>query len=258
MRRPGGGVGDGVGGVSGRSSSSSPRADTTTTAPPIGRAGHSVYSPANPAEITAHMTVDRRPTRPLAALAAGALLACSAFVAAPGGAHEFAAGELRILHPSAPPTPPGSGSAAGYLVIVNDGAEDERLLGGAAPFAEDVELHRTTVEDDVARMRRLDEGLEIPAGTTVRLDPGATHLMFTGLNAPLVDGERRSATLRFERAGEVPVEFAVERAAAGSDTAPAAPGAAGHEDMDHGQMDHGQMDHGEMDHGDTEHGATSD
>ena len=184
----------------------------------------------------------------LLSLASLSLLAASATTRA----HDFSAGDLAILHPSAPPTPPGVSSAAGYLVIVNEGDETERLLGGdAAPFARGVEIHRTTVVDDVSRMRRLDDGLEIPPGATVRLEPGGTHLMFTGLVDPLPDGERRRAVLVFERAGAVDVEFAIER--------PTTVGAADDGDTDLGDMDHGDMDHddadqGGMDHDDTGHG----
>lgn len=168
------------------------------------------------------------------------LLTGLSITALPAPAHEFTGGDLEILHPNAPPTPPGVSSAAGYLVVVNDGDRADRLIGGdASPFADDVEIHRTTIENDVSRMRRLGDGLEIPAGSTVRLDPGDTHLMFIGLTAPLVDGDRHAATLVFERAGKIEVEFAVEPF--DTSEAPA-------ETTDHGDMNHGAMDHGEMDH----------
>ena len=187
-------------------------------------------------------TSHRRPALPavLALLALAVTGGAATLTSAPLAAHEFTGGTLELVHPNAPPTPPGVSSAAGYLVIVNSGDEDDRLLGGSAPFASGIELHRTTVEDDVARMRRLDDGLAIPAGSTVRLDPGETHIMFTGLAEALPDGERRPATLVFERAGEIEVEFAIEP----PDTSGASADA-----MDHGSMHHGEMDHGEMDHG---------
>jgi copper(I)-binding protein len=51
--------------------------------------------------------------------------------------------------------------------------------------------------------------------------------MFMGLAAPLTDGEKVDATLVFEKAGEVAVEFNVEARPAGG-----------------GGMDHGTMHHG--------------
>ena len=54
----------------------------------------------------------------------------------------------------------------------------------------------------------------MPPGATVTLAPQGTHVMFMGLDAPLVEGERVPAVLVFEKAGEVAVEFAVEPRAA--------------------------------------------
>ena len=44
---------------------------------------------------------------------------------------------------------------------------------------------------------------------TVTLAPGGYHLMFTGLKPPLAKGGAVKATLNFEHAGAIPVEFAV-------------------------------------------------
>ena len=55
-----------------------------------------------------------------------------------------------------------------------------------------------------------------PAGATVTLAPQGLHVMFMGLDAPLVAGASIPATLVFERAGEIAVEFKVEPRAAGA------------------------------------------
>ena len=199
-----------------------------------------------------------------------ALLALACGTAGSAAAHEFTSGALLVDHPYAAATPPGVTSAAGYLTITNEGDEDDRLLGGEAAFAEDVEMHETNVVDDVARMRE-KEGIVVGAGQSVVLEPGGTHLMFTGLAAPLVDGERLDATLRFERAGDVPVVFAVERP--GTDAEPMDHGAmghgagteatmdggdTGHDEANHGDVDHGDADGGGMEHGAADHGETKD
>jgi copper(I)-binding protein len=58
------------------------------------------------------------------------------------------------------------------------------------------------------------EAIEIPAGQTVTLQPGGFHLMLIGLKEPLIQGQAVPVTLRFERAGEVPVMLAVQPAGA--------------------------------------------
>ena len=59
-------------------------------------------------------------------------------------------------------------------------------------------------------MRQLTDGLSIPAHGAVRLAPGGYHMMFTHLAKPLTKGEKVTATLTFEHAGPVAVEFPVE------------------------------------------------
>ena len=65
------------------------------------------------------------------------------------------------------------------------------------------------MENDVMKMRMLPNGLTIKPGQTVMLKPGGYHIMFTGLQKPLVKGQHVAATLRFAKAGEVKVDFAV-------------------------------------------------
>ena len=67
-------------------------------------------------------------------------------------------------------------------------------------------------------MRPLADGLEIPAGREVKLEPGSSyHLMFMGLKAPAVEGVKFPGTLTFEKAGAVKIEFAVDKAGGEAD-----------------------------------------
>jgi periplasmic copper chaperone A len=65
----------------------------------------------------------------------------------------------------------------------------------------------------------LPDGLEIKPGATVDLKPSSYHLMIMGLKQPIERGKPFKASLTFEKAGPVDVEFMVERLGA---TAPAA------------------------------------
>ncbi|HWK33260.1 MAG: copper chaperone PCu(A)C [Parvibaculum sp.] len=124
-------------------------------------------------------------------------------------AHDYEAGPLAIDHPWARATPPGAPVAGGYLTITNTGTEPDRLLGGSSDAAEAVEIHESTITDGVARMRSAEDGIAIAPGETLRLEPGAVHIMFVDPAKPLKDGERFPATLIFEKAGDVAVEFAI-------------------------------------------------
>ena len=140
-----------------------------------------------------------------AALAALALLA-----AAPTSAHGFKAGDIAIGHPWARETTPLARNGAGYMTLTNTGTKPDRLLGGSTPAAQGFELHQTSSQGGIMRMRALDGGLAIRPGETVRIAPDGTHIMLTGLKRPLKAGEMVPATLRFERAGAVAIAFKVQ------------------------------------------------
>ena len=132
---------------------------------------------------------------------------------APGaGAHEFTKGSLYIAHPWSRATPQGAGVGAGYLVIENRGADVDRFISVSVPaeIASRGELHEMAVEDGVMRMRPLAKGVEIAPGMSAKFEPSGLHVMFLDLKRPLEKGERFKATLNFEKAGPVEVEFVVE------------------------------------------------
>ena len=145
----------------------------------------------------------------LAGLAALAL-------ATPVLVHGYKAGQIEIGHPWSRAAPAGV-TGAGYLTLTNKGATADRLVGGRAEIARTVEIHTSTMEDGVMRMRPLP-AVEVAPGVEVKLAPGGMHLMLIGLKQPLVAGSRVPMTLVFEKAGEVQVELAVE--AAGARAAP--------------------------------------
>jgi hypothetical protein len=131
-----------------------------------------------------------------------------ALSAAPTLAQEFKAGDIVVEKPWARATPKGADVGSGYLTIQNNGAAPDRLIGGTADFAS-VEVHQMKSENGVSEMRELKDGLNIPARGLVGLSPGGYHLMFTHLTHPLTKGESVKATLNFEHAGPVEVEFSV-------------------------------------------------
>jgi copper(I)-binding protein len=139
----------------------------------------------------------------------------------PALAQETKAGDLTIERAWARATPKGADIGAGYLEIRNAGAAPDRLTGGSADFASGVEVHEMKMDNGVMKMRQVQGGLEIPAHGSVKLAPSGLHLMFTGLKRPLVKGETIKATLTFEHAGPVAVDFPVQGVgAAGPAAAP--------------------------------------
>jgi copper(I)-binding protein len=149
---------------------------------------------------------------------AGVLLAIS-----PAAAHDYKVGALEIKHPWVRATPKGSSVAGGYLQIVNTGTAPDRLVGGSSPIGR-FEIHEMKMNNGVMQMRPLPGGLEIKPGETVELKPGSYHVMFLGLKAPVEQGKPVKATLVFEKAGPVAIEYSVEPIGS-SPASAAAPGA---------------------------------
>lgn len=139
-----------------------------------------------------------------------ARMAAIAVFITPLWAHEFTLGDLEIIHPYAFETAPMAMSAGGFLTISNTGDTADRLIAVRADFPK-VQVHETVVTDGVNQMLPVD-GIDIPAGEAVALEPGGYHVMFMGLDGrQLMDGEEFPATLVFEKAGEIAVDFAVEK-----------------------------------------------
>lgn len=135
-----------------------------------------------------------------------ALLSLAASAAQAG---DYKVGSLEIVAPYARATPPNAPVSGGYMVIRNTGTEPDRLIAGEAAFAGKVEIHEMTMDGDVMKMRPVEGGLEIPPGGEVELKPGGYHVMFVQLGEQLNENEKRAATLVFEKAGPVEVEFDV-------------------------------------------------
>jgi copper(I)-binding protein len=136
----------------------------------------------------------------LRAAAARAVAVCilsAASVSVP--AHDFRVGNLVIDHPYAIPTPPGARTGAVFFrTLINNGREPDRLIGARTQAAASVEIHRTTMDDDVMRMRRIDD-LPLPPGARIRLrHDGDLHLMLIDLKAPLKAGESVDISLVVE------------------------------------------------------------
>ncbi|PUB14886.1 copper chaperone PCu(A)C [Yoonia sediminilitoris] len=136
--------------------------------------------------------------------------ALSLTAATPLFAHDMVAGDLHIIHPSIPDPLPTAKSAAGYMVISNDGDTPERLLEVRTPFAKVSTIHETVIDDaGVARMQPVVD-LVIAPNDMLVLEPGGMHVMFMGLTSTADEGDMIPATLIFQNAGEVVVEFMVD------------------------------------------------
>jgi hypothetical protein len=101
--------------------------------------------------------------------------------------------------------------AAGYLTIVNSSDQPDALVSVSSPAAGSVEIHETTTDTSGMMGMQPVDRVEVPAGGTVRLEPGGFHLMMMALTQPLEVGSTVELDLMFERAGKVVVRADVKQ-----------------------------------------------
>jgi len=147
------------------------------------------------------------------------VVAASALSGGAVRAEDYKVGTLEIDSPWSRAVPKGAKVAGGYMKIKNTGSEPDRLVGGSTPVAGGFMVHEMSMDNGVMKMRPLPSGLEIKPGETVELKPSSFHIMMTDLKQPIQQGKSFKATLMFEKAGNVDVDFAV--AAVGATSAAA-------------------------------------
>ncbi|WGF87197.1 copper chaperone PCu(A)C [Marinivivus vitaminiproducens] len=149
-----------------------------------------------------------------------AVVAGTAFVpVAAASAADVTAGTIVIEHPWTRATPPGARVAGGYLVLENLGSDSDRLTGLSSPAADRVEIHEMAMDGGVMTMRPVEDGLDLPPGQGVALEPGGLHLMLIDLKSGLTEGQSVPVTLTFAKGGTAEIELAVQPMGAKAPTA---------------------------------------
>ncbi|MEJ0018987.1 MAG: copper chaperone PCu(A)C [Acetobacteraceae bacterium] len=118
------------------------------------------------------------------------------------------AADIRVEHIWARASAGGASTGAAYFSVTNGGQPD-RLVAVATPVAATAELHETTNDNGVMKMRPVG-GIPLVPGQTVTLAPGGYHVMLMGLKAPLTPEATFPLTLSFEHAQPVTVTVSVQ------------------------------------------------
>ena len=154
-------------------------------------------------------------TRVLAttALLAGAVALSAALhgdlVSPATAAGDYDVGSMHISQPWSRATPKGAASGAGYMTLTNKGTAPDRVSCVSDDASTQCQIHTMTMENGVMKMRPVEGGLEIKPGESVTLKPGGNHMMFLSLKHSLEQGGMVKATLKFDHAGTIDVEYPV-------------------------------------------------
>jgi periplasmic copper chaperone A len=111
-----------------------------------------------------------------------------------GQAHEST---LQVEDPWVREAPPTARVLGMFMQLRNTGSEALVIQGASSPACERVEIHRTVIEDGVARMLP-QESLRLEPGETLSLEPGGYHLMLIGAHQPLRAGDEVRVLIQYD------------------------------------------------------------
>jgi copper(I)-binding protein len=139
-------------------------------------------------------------------------------------AADYDVGSIHISQPWARATPKGAASAAAYMTLTNNGKTPDRVNCVSSDASAECQIHSMTMDNGVMVMRPVEGGLEIKPGETVTLKPGGFHMMLLNLKHPLEQGNSLQATLKFDSAGTVQVDYLIAAIGAAAPGVPAGGG----------------------------------
>ena len=139
-------------------------------------------------------------------------------------AADYDVGSIHISAPWARATPKGAVTAAAYMTITNNGKTPDKVSCVSSDAAAECQIHTMSMDNGIMQMRPVEGGLEIKPGETVTLKPGSFHMMLKSLKHPLEQGNSVKATLKFDNAGTVDVDYPIAAIGAAAPGAPAGGG----------------------------------
>ena len=100
-------------------------------------------------------------------------------------------------------------SNAAFYMVIEGGSEPDTLVSADAAACGLTELHISVMNDGVMSMQHLADGIDVPAGEAVVLEPGSFHVMCIDRQQDFVAGASIPLTLEFAGSGtmEVTVEI---------------------------------------------------
>ncbi len=107
-------------------------------------------------------------------------------------------------------TPPHAKNSAAFMKVSNNSDKPLKLISASSDISERVELHSHTMSDGMMKMRQVD-AIDIAANTQVELRPGGFHVMFLGLNLPLVEGKTVKIQLHFSNGEKIIIDAPIKK-----------------------------------------------
>jgi copper(I)-binding protein len=107
-------------------------------------------------------------------------------------------------------TVPGQASSGAFMTLT--ASSDSKLLEVQSPVAKIVQIHQSSMKDDVMRMQQVSS-VVLPAGQPVLMDSNGYHVMLIDLVGQVKEGDKVPLTLIVEDATGEKQSIAVEATA---------------------------------------------
>ncbi len=108
---------------------------------------------------------------------------------------------IMVMNPWVREAPPTARALAGYMVVMNHADKERTLVGASSPSFGEVMLHRTVMEEGMAKMVH-QHAIAIPAGGEVTFEPNGYHIMLMQPKQAFKAGDAIEVSLQFQN-GEV-------------------------------------------------------
>lgn len=130
----------------------------------------------------------------------------------------MAAAAVDVETPWVREAPPASTVLAAYMVVRNNGDTQYTITRIESPDFRDARIHRTVVDDGVAKMLPVEQ-LPVPVHGSVTLEPGGLHLMLFDPLRTLHEGDSVTLVIHVSTGDSVTVQAPVVRKSSETDHA---------------------------------------
>ena len=110
------------------------------------------------------------------------------------------------------------------MTITNNGKTPDKVTCVSSDASAECQIHNMTMDNGVMMMQQVEGGFEIKPGETVTLKPSSLHVMLVNLKHPLEQGNTVKATLKFDTAGSIDVDYPIAAIGAAAPGVPAGGG----------------------------------
>ena len=106
--------------------------------------------------------------------------------------------------------PPHAAAMAGYMMLKNGSDQPRVLVGASSPAFASAMLHRTVMQNGMAKMLH-QKAIVVPAHGTVTFEPNGYHIMLMKPKKHYVAGDKLKITLRFKNGEKITTVFPVRK-----------------------------------------------